>query len=136
MPITMTSPSNAYHLTLIFFFLSFLSFFFFKKKNFFEWRKAWIFRCYQHSFNRGRLPCSKLRWNLTYIGLNFTNSQNLKFLDIKFSFHIFILTFTCTPRNINTLATFHDTRKTYNQPLTKEQEGTFFFFYQCYKNNI
>ena len=34
MPITMTSPSNAYHLTLIFFFLSFLSFFFFKKKLF------------------------------------------------------------------------------------------------------
>jgi len=35
MPITMTSPSNAYHLTLIFFFfLSFLSFFFLKKKTF------------------------------------------------------------------------------------------------------
>jgi len=34
MPMTMTSPSNAYHLTLNFFFLSFLSFFFLKKKTF------------------------------------------------------------------------------------------------------
>jgi hypothetical protein len=34
MPITMTSPSNAYHLTSIFFFLSFLSFFLKKKKTF------------------------------------------------------------------------------------------------------
>jgi hypothetical protein len=39
MPITMTSPSNAYHLTSIFFF-PFLSFFFFKKKKLFRVTKG------------------------------------------------------------------------------------------------